>query len=61
MQTAPLQRSQAQTHVRVNSFIRSVYNWMGGGLAITGFLAYMIAQRVVLYIRFTAFQGFFLF
>lgn len=44
MQTAPLQRTQTQTQVRVNSFIRSVYNWMAGGLAITGFLAYYVAN-----------------
>ncbi len=44
MQTAPLQVSQTQAQVRVNSFIRSVYNWMAGGLAITGFLAYYVAH-----------------
>jgi len=44
MQTAPLQVSQTQAQVRVNAFIRSVYNWMAGGLAITGFLAYYVAH-----------------
>lgn len=44
MQTAPLQRTQTQTQIRVNSFIRSVYNWMTAGLAITGFLAYYVAH-----------------
>jgi len=44
MQTAPLQRTQTQAQVRVNSFIRSVYNWMAAGLAITGFLAYFVAN-----------------
>lgn len=44
MQTAPLQGTQAQTQVRVNSFVRSVYNWMGIGLALTGFTAYFVAN-----------------
>ena len=44
MQTAPLLRTQTQTQVRVNSFIRSVYNWMAGGLALTGFVAYYVAN-----------------
>jgi hypothetical protein len=44
MQTAPLQGTQAQTQVRVNSFVRSVYNWMGIGLALTGFTAYFVAS-----------------
>jgi len=47
MQTAPLQRTQTQTQVRVNSFIRSVYNWMAGGLAVTAFLAYFVANSPV--------------
>lgn len=37
-----LQIDQAQ--VRVNVFIRSVYNWMAIGLALTGFLAYYTAH-----------------
>ena len=35
-------RTQAQ--VRVNDFIRSVYNWMGIGLALTGFFAFYVAN-----------------
>jgi FtsH-binding integral membrane protein len=35
---------QTQVQVRVNSFVRSVYNWMAGGLAITGFTAYAVAN-----------------
>lgn len=31
------------TLVRVNSFIRSVYNWMAIGLALTGFTAYYVS------------------
>jgi len=44
MQTAPLQRTRTQPQIRVNAFIRSVYNWMAAGLAITGFLAYYVAN-----------------
>jgi len=42
MESARLQRTQ--THVTVNSFIRSVYNWMAIGLALTGFVAYFVAN-----------------
>jgi uncharacterized protein len=35
---------QTQVQVRVNSFVRSVYNWMAIGLAITGFTAYAVAN-----------------
>ena len=45
MQTAPLRLSQAQTQVRVNSFIRSVYNWMAAGLALTGIIAFYVANN----------------
>jgi len=34
----------AQAQVLVNSFIRSVYNWMAIGLALTGFVAFYVAQ-----------------
>ena len=42
MHTIPAQKTQ--TSVMVNEFIRSVYNWMAGGLAITGFIAYYVAS-----------------
>jgi FtsH-binding integral membrane protein len=42
MQSIPLTRTQAQ--VQVNAFIRSVYNWMALGLALTGFVAYYVAH-----------------
>ncbi len=50
MQSVALSKAQAQ--LRVNSFIRSVYNWMAIGLALTGFVAFYVAntpsiQRVV--------------
>jgi len=50
MDSITLQRTQVQ--VRVNSFVRSVYNWMAMGLALTGLVAYYVAntpeiQRVI--------------
>jgi len=42
METVPLQRTQAQ--VVVNSFIRSVYNWMAVGLALTGIVAFYVGH-----------------
>ena len=41
-QSLPFQSTQAK--VIVNSFIRSVYNWMAIGLAITGFVAFYVAS-----------------
>jgi len=35
---------QTQVQAKVNSFVRSVYNWMAVGLALTGFIAYAIAN-----------------
>jgi uncharacterized protein len=43
MQTVSYQGSQTQ--VRVNEFVRSVYNWMAIGLALTGFVAYYTAHN----------------
>jgi hypothetical protein len=34
-----------QTQIIVNTFIRSVYNWMGVGLALTGFIAYFVSNN----------------
>ena len=42
MESVPLKQTQVQ--VRVNEFIRSVYNWMAIGLALTGFVAYYVAH-----------------
>ena len=36
---------RADTQVMVNSFIRSVYNWMAIGLALTGFVAYYVSHN----------------
>ena len=43
MQSIPMERTQAQ--VRVNSFVRSVYNWMAIGLALTGTVAWFVAHN----------------
>ena len=43
MQSIPMERTQAQ--VRVNSFVRSVYNWMAIGLALTGAVAWFVAHN----------------
>lgn len=42
MESLPLQRAEVQ--IRVNTFIRSVYNWMAIGLGITGFVAFYISN-----------------
>ncbi|MFP4193938.1 MAG: Bax inhibitor-1 family protein [Desulfobacterales bacterium] len=41
-------RQSVRTQERVNSFIRSVYNWMAGGLALTGGVAYFAAHNQTL-------------
>ena len=50
---------QTQVQTRVNSFVRSVYNWMAAGLALTGFVAYFVASDPTLFR--IAQKGFFLF
>jgi FtsH-binding integral membrane protein len=47
MQPVSLQRDQTQ--ILVNEFIRSVYNWMAIGLALTGFIAFYVSQNETLY------------
>jgi hypothetical protein len=42
MDSVPLRQTQVQ--VRVNEFVRSVYNWMAIGLGLTGFVAYYVAN-----------------
>ena len=42
-QTVPISKPEAQ--IQVNAFIRSVYNWMAIGLALTGFVAYYVASN----------------
>jgi len=42
-QSVPISKPEAQ--IQVNAFIRSVYNWMAIGLALTGFIAYYVAHN----------------
>ena len=37
--------SKPEVQIQVNAFIRSVYNWMAIGLALTGFVAYYVASN----------------
>lgn len=46
MQSIPLKRTKAQ--IRVNEFIRNVYNWMAIGLGLTGFVAYFVSNSEVM-------------
>jgi hypothetical protein len=48
MQTLPFGTTQAQAQVQVNQFIRSVYNWMAAGLALTGVVAVYAASSETL-------------
>ena len=43
MESVPL-KQQTQVQVRVNEFIRSVYNWMAIGLGLTGLVAFYVAS-----------------
>jgi FtsH-binding integral membrane protein len=43
MQSIPMERTQTQ--IRVNTFVRSVYNWMAMGLALTGAVAWFVANN----------------
>lgn len=44
----PISISRPKTEVLVNDYVRSVYNWMGIGLALTGFIAFYVAQSETL-------------
>jgi hypothetical protein len=50
---------RSQTQVQVNAFVRSVYNWMAIGLALTGGVAWFVVQSPELFQ--IARKGFFLF
>ncbi len=50
---------KTQVQVRVNAFVRSVYNWMAIGLALTGLVAYFVAHTPALFA--IAMQGFIVF
>ena len=40
-----LSATKQKSEVLVNSFVRSVYNWMFVGLAVTGFIAYYVSAN----------------
>jgi len=46
MQSIPFERTKAK--IRVNEFIRNVYNWMAIGLGLTGFVAYFVSNSEVI-------------
>lgn len=46
MESIPL--NVTETQVRVNAFVRSVYNWMAVGLALTGAVAFYVANSETL-------------
>ena len=50
---------QSQIQIRVNNFVRSVYNWMAMGLGLTAVVAYFVASDPALFA--IAQKGFFLF
>ncbi|MEJ2025601.1 MAG: Bax inhibitor-1 family protein, partial [Deltaproteobacteria bacterium] len=39
-----LSSTRPRTEVLVNDFVRSVYNWMGIGLALTAFIAFYVSS-----------------
>ncbi|CAB5104927.1 Inner membrane protein YbhL [Olavius algarvensis associated proteobacterium Delta 3] len=45
MNSQPIQQTQTQTQVLVNGYMRSVYNWMLIGLAMTGGVAWFVSQN----------------
>lgn len=47
METVPMPRSRVE--VLVNHFVRSVYNWMCVGLAVTAFVAYFVSSNDMLF------------
>lgn len=48
MEIRPKAQPQATQQILVNSFIQSVYNWMGIGLALTGIIAFFVASNPTL-------------
>lgn len=47
--TQPITMPRTETLTRVNTFVRSVYNWMAAGLAVTGVVAYLFAHNANLF------------
>jgi FtsH-binding integral membrane protein len=48
MQPVSFENTQTQTQIQVNSFIRSVYNWMAVGLGLTALMAFYVANTEIL-------------
>jgi hypothetical protein len=48
MDSVPLRQTQTQTQVQVNTFVRSVYNWMAIGLGLTAVVALYVANNETL-------------
>jgi FtsH-binding integral membrane protein len=46
--TVPYATTSAETQVRVNAFVRGVYNWMAIGLGLTGVTAFFVASNPTL-------------
>ncbi|RJQ78738.1 MAG: Bax inhibitor-1/YccA family protein [Desulfobacteraceae bacterium] len=44
MQPKPYSMQQTDVRVRVNEFVRGVYNWMALGLALTGVVSYFVVS-----------------
>jgi uncharacterized protein len=59
MNNAAYSMDQSRIQIRVNSFVRSVYNWMAMGLGLTAVVAYFVASTPALFA--IAQRGFFLF
>ena len=53
--SVPMQNQEAIT--QVNTFVRSVYNWMAIGLALTGVVAYLFAHNASLFQLMFQFDG----
>jgi FtsH-binding integral membrane protein len=49
MQNPAFSMDRTQVQIRVNTFVRSVYNWMTIGLALTGGVAYFVANTPALF------------
>ena len=49
MQNTFAPMTQTQVQIRVNAFVRGVYNWMALGLALTGLTAYFVVNSPSLY------------
>ena len=49
MQNTYASSTQSNIQLRVNAYVRGVYNWMAVGLALTGVVAYFVANNPAVY------------